>query len=66
MDSKTMITKETKNKIRVDYEGKLSLKETSAINLNMDQINRNLSDGKMSETKVIDGAEFTLILRASE
>ena len=49
-----------------DEEGKLSLKETSAINLNMDQINRNLSDGKMSETKVIDGAEFTLILRASE
>ena len=27
MDSKTMVTKETKNKIRVDYEGKLSLKE---------------------------------------
>ena len=27
MDSKTMITKETKNKIRVDYEGKLSVKE---------------------------------------
>ena len=27
MDSKTVITKETKNKIRVDYEGKLSFKE---------------------------------------
>ena len=27
MDSKTLVTKETKNKIRVDYEGKLSLKE---------------------------------------
>ena len=27
MDSKTVITKETKNKIRVDYEGKLSVKE---------------------------------------
>ncbi len=27
MDSKTSITKETKNKIRVDYEGKLSFKE---------------------------------------
>ena len=27
MDSKTMVTKETKNKIRVDYEGKLTLKE---------------------------------------
>jgi multiple sugar transport system permease protein len=27
MDSKTNITKETKNKIRVDYEGKLSFKE---------------------------------------
>ena len=27
MDSNTVITKETKNKIRVDYEGKLSLKE---------------------------------------
>ena len=27
MDSQTTVTKETKNKIRVDYEGKLSLKE---------------------------------------
>ncbi len=27
MDSKTVVTKETKNKIRVDYEGKLSFKE---------------------------------------
>ncbi len=27
MDSRTVITKETKNKIRVDYEGKLSFKE---------------------------------------
>ena len=27
MDSKTVITKETKNRIRVDYEGKLSFKE---------------------------------------
>ena len=27
MDSNTVITKETKNKIRVDYEGKLTLKE---------------------------------------
>ncbi len=27
MDSKTTVTKETKNKIRVDYEGKLSLQE---------------------------------------
>ncbi len=27
MDSKTLITKETKNKIRVDYEGKLTFKE---------------------------------------
>ena len=27
MDSKTVITKETKNKIRVDYEGKLTVKE---------------------------------------
>ena len=27
MDAKTVITKETKNKIRVDYEGKLSFKE---------------------------------------
>jgi hypothetical protein len=31
----------------------------------MEQINKNLSDGKMSETKVIDGAEFTLILCAA-
>ncbi len=27
MDSKTVVTKETKNKIRVDYEGKLTVKE---------------------------------------
>ncbi len=27
MDKKTVVTKETKNKIRVDYEGKLSVKE---------------------------------------
>ena len=27
MDAKTVVTKETKNKIRVDYEGKLSFKE---------------------------------------
>ena len=27
MDSKPVITKETKNKIQVDYEGKLSVKE---------------------------------------
>ena len=27
MDSRTVVTKETKNKIRVDYEGKLSVKE---------------------------------------
>ena len=27
MESKTVVTKETKNKIRVDYEGKLSVKE---------------------------------------
>ena len=27
MDSSTKVTKETKNKIRVDYEGKLSVKE---------------------------------------
>ena len=27
MDSKLNVTKETKNKIRVDYEGKLSFKE---------------------------------------
>ena len=27
MDSKTYVTKETKNKIRVDYEGKLTFKE---------------------------------------
>ena len=27
MDSNTTVTKETKNKIRVDYEGKLSFKE---------------------------------------
>ena len=30
MDSRTVITKETKNKIRVDYEGKLSFKERLA------------------------------------
>ncbi len=45
-----------------DKDGNLFLKENPAINLSLEQINKNLSDGKMSETKVIDGAEFTLIL----
>ena len=27
MDSKTVVTKETKNKIHVEYDGKLSMKE---------------------------------------
>ncbi len=46
--------------------GNVSLRETSAINLSLDQINRNKSDKKMSETPVIDGAEFTVILLTLE
>ena len=49
-----------------DGDGNLFLKQTSAINLSIEQINKNLSDGKMSETKVIDGAQFTIILCAAE
>ena len=44
----------------------VSLKDSSAINLSMEQINKYKSDGKMSETPVIDGAEFTIILFVSE
>ena len=47
-------------------EVSVSLKDMSAINLSMEQINKYKSDGKMSETPVIDGAEFTLILFVSE
>lgn len=51
----------------VDEDDKtVSLKESSAINLSMEQINKYKSDGKMSETPVIDGAEFTIILFVSE
>ena len=50
----------------VDDDKNVTLKESSAINLSMEQINKYKSDGKMSETPVIDGAEFTLILFVSE
>lgn len=42
--------------------GELTLKETSAINLSVEQIKKNLSDGKMSDTLLIDGAEFTVMM----
>ena len=47
-------------------DNSVSLKNSSAINLSLEQINKYKSDGKMSETPVIDGAEFTLILFVSE
>ena len=50
----------------VNEDKSVTLKESSAINLSMDQINKYKSDGKMSETPVIDGAEFTVILFVSE
>ncbi len=49
-----------------EADNSVSLKETSAINLSLDQINRNKSDKKMSDTPVIDGAEFTIILLTLE
>ncbi len=49
-----------------DASGNVSLKDMSAINLSMDQINKYKSDGKMSGTTLIDGAEFTVILFTAE
>ncbi len=45
-----------------DDSGNVTLKDMSAINLSLDQINKHKSDGKMSETLLTDGAEFTVIL----
>ena len=52
--------------VETDSEGNLALNGKTAINLSLEQINRNLSDGKMCDAKVIDGAEFTLILKGTE
>ncbi len=49
-----------------DADGNVSLKDMSAINLSLEQINKNKSDGKMSSTLLTDGAEFTVILFVSE
>lgn len=49
-----------------ENDNSVSLKDSSAINLSMDQINKYKSGGKMSDTPVIDGAEFTIILFVSE
>ena len=46
----------------VDDDGNATLDDMSAINLSLEQINRNKSDKKMSETPLLDGAEFTIIL----
>ena len=40
--------------------------KNGALNLSMDYINKNLSDGKMGETMVQNGDEFTVILITSE
>ena len=45
-----------------DENGNVSLNDMSAINLSLDQINKYKSDKKMSDTLLIDGAEFTIIL----
>ena len=50
----------------VDDNGNVSLGNMPAINLSLDQINRNKSDKKMSDTPVINGAEFTIILLSLE
>ena len=42
------------------------LKDTSAINLNLEQIKKSLSDGSMKDAFLVDGAEFTVILFKSE
>ena len=39
---------------------------SGALNLSLEQIKKNLSDGKMGETAVQDGDEFTIILIKSE
>ncbi len=45
-----------------EEDNSVSLKEMSAINLSLEQINKYKSDKKMSDTLLIDGAEFTIIL----
>ncbi len=54
------------NAVVNESSGEVTLKEMSAVNLSMEQINKNKSDGKMSATKLIDGAEFTVILFLGE
>ncbi len=46
--------------------GEVTLKDMSAINLSMEQIDKYKSDGKMSSTMLTDGAEFTVILFVSD
>ena len=43
-----------------------SLKDTSAINLNLEQIKKGLGDGALKDAFLIDGAQFTVILITSE
>ncbi len=43
-----------------------SLKDTSAINLSLEQIKKGLGDGALKDAFLIDGAQFTVILITSE
>lgn len=53
------------NAVTNSETGEVTLKDSSAINLSMEQIRKNLSDGKMSDAKLKDGAEFTVIMITS-
>ena len=43
-----------------------SLKDSTAINLNLEQIKKGLGDGALKDAFLIDGAQFTVILITSE
>lgn len=54
------------NAVTDSKTGEVTLKDMSAINLSVEQINKYKSDGKMSATLITDGAEFTVMLFVSE
>ncbi len=54
------------NAVTDSKNGEVTLKDMSAINLTIEQINKYKSDGKMSAALLTDGAEFTVMLFISE
>lgn len=54
------------NAVADSKTGEITLKDMSAINLSVEEINKYKSDGKMSAALLTDGAEFTVMLFVSE